>query len=937
MTRSRSSDSVARQDDPTPKRGFDSTHVDRFAAGYDFPFDDFQRQGIVAVQAGRSVLVAAPTGSGKTIVGEFAAYLALHTHRKTFYTTPIKALSNQKYADLVARHGAANVGLLTGDSSINGEAPIVVMTTEVLRNMIYAGSATLQRLGFVVMDEVHYLADRFRGAVWEEIIVMLAPSVQLISLSATVSNAEEFGDWLREVRGDTEVIVEEHRPVPLWQQMMVGPSLLDLFVDDGKEQLRVNPHLLQRIEQVDRDRRGQRHGHREDAGAPRGRRGRIRVGHDRGPVRSGRPSRGPSRPQVIEALDHDGLLPAITFIFSRAGCEGAVSQLLAWGTKLIPEREGARVRRLVEERVSGLPEEDLAVLGYYDFVEGLSRGFAAHHAGMLPTFREVVEELFTDGTIKAVFATETLALGINMPARTVVIERLVKYNGETHADITPAEYTQLTGRAGRRGIDYEGHAVVLWAPTVDPHEVAGLASTRTYPLRSSFVPTSNMAVNLVDKLGRWRAGQVLEQSFAQFQADRSVVGTARAIHRNEEALEGYAEAMRCHLGDFAEYAALRRELTDLEKSAAKQRSVSRRAAAAVSLEQLEPGDIIRVPQGRRSGYAVVIPSGRGGRTGGEVPTIVNADGQLRRLSETDVPDEVEPVGRIPVPRTFQSRAPRPRRARGAPMRNKLRDEPPPSPAERRAAQEAAQESSAGDIEQVRRRLKAHPCHDCPYREQHARWAERWWKLRRETDGLQRQVDRRTHSVARTFDRICDLLAELGYLDQDGAAVTAQGRVLQRIYTEKDLLAAECLQHDVWRRLDAPSLAAVVCALVYESRRESSGEEPRIPGDQTRDALAEMTRITHGLQDSQRRLGLTPMADLDPGMTWVMHRWASGGRLETVLRDSEMSAGDFVRRCKQVVDLLDQIAEAAPHDGVRRTARTAIDKVMRGVVAADRLD
>ncbi|GGB35957.1 helicase [Flexivirga endophytica] len=932
-------ESVERQENSTPPRGFDSTHFSRFAAGYDFPFDDFQRLGIEAVQSGRSVLVAAPTGSGKTIVGEFAAYLALHTNRKTFYTTPIKALSNQKYADLVARHGADNVGLLTGDSSINGEAPIVVMTTEVLRNMIYAGSRTLGKLGFVVMDEVHYLADRFRGAVWEEVIVMLAPSVQLISLSATVSNAEEFGDWLREVRGDTEVIVEEHRPVPLWQQMMVGPSLMDLFVDDGKEKLRVNPHLLQRIEQLDGERRGQRHGRREDAGAPRGRRGRPRGSNPRGPVRGGRPSRGPSRPQVIDALDHDGLLPAITFIFSRAGCEGAVSQLLAWGTKLIPDKEGVRVRRLVEERISGLPEEDLVVLGYYDFVEGLSRGFAAHHAGMLPTFREIVEELFTDGTIKAVFATETLALGINMPARTVVLERLVKYNGETHADITPAEYTQLTGRAGRRGIDYEGHAVVLWAPTVDPHEVAGLASTRTYPLRSSFVPTSNMAVNLVDKLGRWRAGQVLEQSFAQFQADRSVVGSARAIHRNEEALEGYAEAMRCHLGDFAEYAALRRELTDLEKTAAKQRSASRRAATAVSLEQLEPGDIIEVPEGRRAGYAVVIPSGRSKRGNTDsVPTIVNADGQLRRLTETDVPDVVEAVNRIPVPHNFQSRSPRSRRDLAASMRNRLREQPPPSPAERRAAREESDESSAAEVEQLRRRLKAHPCDDCPYREQHARWAERWWKLRRETDGLQRQVDRRTHSVARTFNRICDLLAELGYLDQDGATVTDQGRVLQRIYTEKDLLAAECLQHDVWRTLDAPSLAAVVCALVYEARRsDGTGEEPRVPGEQTRDALAEMTRITHGLQDAQRRLGLNPMAEIDPGMTWMMHRWASGGRLETVLRDSEMSAGDFVRRCKQVVDLLDQVADAAPHEGVRRTARSAIDKVMRGVVAADRLD
>ncbi|WP_265446504.1 DEAD/DEAH box helicase [Flexivirga meconopsidis] len=930
------SDSAPRTD-ASARTGFDSSHATRFAEEFDFPFDEFQVRGIDAVQAGRSVLVAAPTGAGKTIVGEFAAYLALQTGRKTFYTTPIKALSNQKYNDLVARHGADNVGLLTGDSSINGEAPIVVMTTEVLRNMIYAGSATLDRLGFVVMDEVHYLADRFRGAVWEEVIVQLPPSVQLVSLSATVSNAEEFGDWLREVRGDTDVIVEEHRPVPLWQQMMVGPQLFDLFVDDGREsdRLRINPHLLQRISQVESSRRNDRHGRREDAGAPRGRRGRIRGGGDRGPVRAGRPGRGPSRPEVIEALGRDGLLPAISFIFSRAGCEAAVSQLLAWGTTLISDKAGRRIRRMVEERVADLPEEDLAILGYYDFVEGLSRGFAAHHAGMLPTFREIVEELFTDGQIKAVFATETLALGINMPARSVVLERLVKYNGETHADITPAEFTQLTGRAGRRGIDFEGHAVVLWAPGVDPDAVAGLASTRTYPLRSSFVPSSNMAVNLVAQVGRWRARQILEQSFAQFQADRSVVGITRSIRRNDEALEGYAEAMRCHLGDFAEYAALRRQLSTLEKSAAKRRSASRRAAAAVSLGELTPGDVIQVPDGRRAGYAVVIPGQRGRSSGGD-PTILTLDAQVRRLGETDVRDVVEPVGKLSIPKTFSSRSPRSRRDLASSLRNKLRAEPPPKPG-KLADEDGTDESLQAEVEQLRAALQRHPCHDCPYREQHSRWAERWWKLRQETDGLQRQVDKRTHTVARTFDRICDLLAELGYLSEDGSEVTEQGKVLQRIYAEKDLLAAECLQHDVWRRLDAPSLAAVVSSLIYEPRRDSGSEAPKLPNDQVRDALTEMGRITHDLRESQSRLGLTPMGEPDPGIAWTMHRWAAGGRLETVLRDSDLSAGDFVRRCKQVVDLLDQIAAAAQHDNLRKTARTAIDGVLRGVVAADRLD
>ncbi len=484
----------------THRQRLATSQLGHFTVGLDFPLDDFQVRACEAVEQGRGVLVAAPTGAGKTIVGEFAVFMALATGRKAFYTTPIKALSNQKYADLVRRHGAENVGLLTGDSSVNGEAPVVVMTTEVLRNMMYAGSPTLRGLGYVVMDEVHYLADRFRGAVWEEVIIHLPDDVAVISLSATVSNAEEFGAWLGEVRGDTEVIVEEHRPVPLWQHMMVGQGIYDLFVDETEtaarssdpaalmDSARVNPELLDALRGFDRgtDRRGRL----EDAGGPRGRRGKERHGRTSdGPPRGGaRFGGGPSRADVIERLDRDGLLPAITFIFSRAGCNGAVSQLLARDVRLIPQVEGDRIRRRVEERVSALADEDLGVLGYWEFVEGLSRGFAAHHAGMLPTFREIVEELFTDGRIRAVFATETLALGINMPARTVVLERLVKFNGETHADITPAEYTQLTGRAGRRGIDIEGHAVVLHQRGVDPLAVGGLASTRTYPLRSSFRP-----------------------------------------------------------------------------------------------------------------------------------------------------------------------------------------------------------------------------------------------------------------------------------------------------------------------------------------------------------------------------------------------------------------------------------------------------------------
>ena len=932
------------------RAAYEKSQLAAFAATVGFPLDDFQVQACQAVEAGRGVLVAAPTGAGKTIVGEFAVHLALASGRKAFYTTPIKALSNQKYNDLVRRHGAKNVGLLTGDSSINGEAPVVVMTTEVLRNMMYAGSSTLHGLGFVVMDEVHYLADRFRGAVWEEVIIHLPQDVQVVSLSATVSNAEEFGAWLSEVRGGVDIIVSEHRPVPLWQHMMVSQSMYDLFVDEasapvtGIDATRVNPELLQAIRQSEQHGRwdeGARHGSHSDrhsrGGRGKGPRGPGGGHGGRGMARTsgGRPGGGATRSEVVQRLEREGLLPAITFIFSRVGCEAAVGQLLRDGLRLIPEAEGDKIRRTVEERVSSLADEDLGVLGYWDFVDGLTRGFAAHHAGMLPTFREIVEELFTAGRIRAVFATETLALGINMPARTVVIEKLVKFNGETHADITPAEYTQLTGRAGRRGIDIEGHALVQWNRGMDPLAVAGLASTRTYPLRSSFRPTYNMAVNLVAQVGRETSREILETSFAQFQADRAVVGMARAVRKNEEGLEGYAEGMACHLGDFAEYAALRHEIARLEKDGARERSASRRAEAAVSLETLRIGDVIKIPSGRRAGYAVVVQPSKSYRGETPAPTVVTEDKQLLKLTLVDVPTPVEAIGHVKVPPHFNAKSPKARRDLATSLRIAVPHDPPPSRSRGSAAYAGSAED--GRIAELRRQLKAHPCHQCPDREDHARWAERWWRLKRETVGLQRKVEGRTNSVARTFDRICTLLGEMGYLSDSGDLVTPQGENLRRLYTEKDLLAAECLRLGVWKRLDPAGLASVVSALIHEPRRDETDPSPRMPNEDVAEAVREMNRLWSVLEDRERELGLPLTGDPDAGMAWMMHRWASGRQLEEVLRGSDMAAGDFVRRCKQVVDLLGQIGDAAPEPTLRATSRKAIDAVMRGVVAADRLD
>jgi len=901
----------------------------RFAKTIPFELDDFQVDGCRALADGHGVLVAAPTGAGKTLVGEFAVQMAVETGRKCFYTTPIKALSNQKYHDLVGRYGPEQVGLLTGDTTINGEAPVVVMTTEVLRNMLYAGSRTLIGLGFVVMDEVHYLADRSRGAVWEEVIIHLPESVTVVSLSATVSNAEEFGEWLETVRGETRTIVAERRPVPLYQHVMVGRRLLDLFASSDvdasagfvREGAPVNDELM-RIARDDwassrlmRDRRSPRKGKPGSSKNPRS-------------VGNGRRVWIPGRIDMIDRLERESLLPAIVFIFSRAGCDAAVQQCRDANLRLTTPEERDEVLAYVEQSVGLLPGPDLEVLDYHDFLDALSRGVAAHHAGMLPAFKECVEALYLRGLVKVVFATETLSLGINMPARTVVLEKLVKWNGETHADITPGEYTQLTGRAGRRGLDVEGHAVVLWQPGMNPRELAGLASTRTYPLRSSFRPSYNMAVNLVHQYGRHRSRELLEQSFAQFQADRAVVGLARQLRKAEDALAGYAEAAKCDRGDFLEYADLRRRINETEKDASRSRRAERRDEAASSLERLKPGDVIVVPAGKFAGPAVVVDPGLSEH--GQRPFVVTSTRQAKRLAIMDFPVPVEPVGRIRLPRKFDARNPHLRKQVADSVRQAV-DDLPLSVTRPRLQKAAPDPAVAAEVDQLRDRMKTHPCHGCPEREDHARWTERYFKLQRDTETLARRVERRTNTVAREFDRVCEVLDALRYLDGD--RVTDRGRGLMRIYSDLDLVAAEALREGMWDRLSPPQLAAVLSALVYEARRPDESA-PRLPGGAIATTIEAMQRLWVELERLEKDHKLAFLRPPDAGFALTAYRWAEGDALDEILTRADLTAGDFVRQMKQLIDFAGQIADAAGDSPVRKTARAAIDLLRRGIVSSD---
>jgi ATP-dependent RNA helicase HelY len=869
-----------------------------FVESRGFPLDDFQVRALDALDAGRSVLVAAPTGSGKTVVAEYAVEKALAEGRKVFYTTPLKALSNQKYNDLVRAHGPARVGLLTGDNSLNGEAPVVVMTTEVLRNMIYAASPTLEGLRYVVLDEVHYLQNPYRGAVWEEVIIHLAPEVDLVCLSATVSNAEEFADWIQTVRGETEAIIEERRPVRLRHLYLVGdkeaeevhilPTFVEAEAQDGSVELRPNPEASRL------DSRSSRKGGPAVRGKPRGR------------------LFAPRRIETVDRLDDEGMLPAIYFIFSRAGCDQAVDACLAAGMRLTEPEERERIRAIADTHLDHLSDSDLDLLGYGSWIAGLEAGFAAHHAGKVPPMKEAVEEAFAAGLIKVVFATETLSLGINMPARTVVIEKLSKFTGERHEFLTPGEYTQLTGRAGRRGIDELGYAAVLWNPYVPFDQVASLASTRSYALQSSFRPTYNMAANLVRRYPSDVAHHLLNLSFAQYGADKEIVRLERHLEKSRELLAGHRQAVECERGDVEEYRGLLRNRTERRQAA--------RGAAPGGFDALKPGDVIA----RRGNKAVVLQRTRS--RGEETKLLVlTADRGVIRLGPTDFAGPVRSIGTIQLPRPFAPRSPAFRRAVAEALRAvKVR-----AADGRSGSGAAAAESPApAGAEDARR----HPVAGCPDLTTHLRYAERAERLARDVDRLERRIRGRTESLARQFDRVLRVLDSWGYVD--GWQLTDAGAMLTRLYSETDLLVAESLREGLLDGLDGPSLAAICSVFTFETRGPDQGApRARFPNRVVRDRFTEIDRIWRDLNVVEDEAGLPETRQPDPGFSAAAHAWAAGKDLEAVLLDEDLTGGDFVRNVKQLIDLLRQVGDVALTPATSSAARSAADSLFRGVVAA----
>jgi ATP-dependent RNA helicase HelY len=831
--------------------------LDTFYDGLPFQPDAYQRAALASVAEGRSVVVTAPTGAGKTLVADGAIAVSMSRGTRSFYTTPIKALSNQKYADLVALYGRDRVGLLTGDNVINGDAPIVVMTTEVLRNMIYDDAPALEGLGVVILDEVHYLADRARGSVWEEVIIHLDRSIPIVSLSATIANPEEFTDWIRSRRGDVDLIVESTRPVPLTSMYMWkdrnregAAGMQPVFGRNGRPNAAITK-ALQRS---------------------RGRRARFVT---------------PRRTEVVAELQAEGLLPAIYFVFSRKGCDAAARAIATAGLGLTTADERREIERIVHEHVSHLSDDDLAVLGFDTFLDTLLRGAAAHHAGMVPAFKEAVEEIFLDGLVKVVVATETLALGINMPARTVVLESLSKFNGDSHELLQPSDYTQLTGRAGRRGIDTEGTAVVLHSSYVPFDRVSGIAAVGSSPLRSSFRPTYNMTVNLIGRYDESVAHELLAASFAHFADRQRSDRLEQSLAERRRDVETYRRAAACHLGDVWE---ITREAGRWPKG------------ADPNNDLLALGTVLEFGKRR---HVLLSRS-----WGGDRPRLDLADesGRLHRMRSRDLPRGAVILGSINVPQPVRTSDPAYRKEAGAALATFIPDgEPHPY---------------YGDTE-------SSPVLTCPDLEDHLQWADRARRAERDVRRLERRIDRATaHDVVTDFDRHHRVLDRLAYTD--GWELLPPGIALRKLYNELDLHLSETLRSGVADELAPAEFAAVLSMFTYEARGGEVSQHPHAPF--AGPVIDVIDAIWDRISTEEAASGLEPSRAPDAGLVDTIHGWAEGLDLDELFAEDDVRAGDFVRAARQVLDLLRQVRDGFPQH--RAVAQAAIEGIDRGIVSVE---
>ncbi len=853
-----------------------------------FPFelDDFQLQAIAALEAGRSVVVCAPTGSGKTLIGEYAIHRALAQGRRVFYTTPLKALSNQKLRDFRDQFGAEIVGLLTGDVSINRDAPILVMTTEIFRNMLYGtpiGEVGTSLIGVetVVLDECHYMNDRQRGTVWEESIIYCPPEIQLVALSATVANSDQLTDWIQQVHGPTELIYSDYRPVPL-RFYFCNPKGLFPLLDDSQQ--RMNPRLK-----------------------PKGGKGSVRGENRRGPRQE-----SPNLAYVLSQLQQRDMLPAIYFIFSRKGCDQAVAEVSKLPLSLVSEDEAARLRTQVDEFLARNPEA-----GRVDQIEPLYRGIAAHHAGILPAWKALIEELFQQGLIKVVFATETLAAGINMPARTTVISSLSKRTDLGHRLLNASEFLQMAGRAGRRGMDSLGHVVTVQTPFEGAREAAYLATVGADPLVSQFTPSYGMVLNLLQTHTLEEARELIERSFGQYLSTlylRPQQETIANLKAELAQIESQLEAVDWDL--LNQYEKLQERLKEekrLLKYLQDQAEEVRTSDMPIALSFAVAGTALSL-KGKHIPVAHPLPAVLVAKVpgSGQFPYLICL-GQDNRWYVASVSDVVSLRGEIPRLAEVDHLTP-PAEMPHKPGQSRSGDEETRAIARRIPAIPSPLEEASEVVDQLQRlsvvqaQIEMHPVHQWGNRVTILKRQKRAAAIREEIRDREEKLGRQSQRHWEEFLSLIDILQSFGCLD--GLIPTITGQATAAIRGDNELWLGLSLMSGELDDLEPHHLAAACAALVTEVSRPDSWTRYDLSAE-VEEALAGLRGIRRRLFQLQRKHQVVLPVWLEYELVGLVERWAMGIDWLELCANTSLDEGDVVRILRRTLDFLSQIPHV-PH-------------------------
>jgi superfamily II RNA helicase len=862
---------------------------------FPFPLDDFQKNAIAALESEKSVVVVAPTGSGKTLIGEYAIARALAHGKRVFYTTPLKALSNQKLRDFRRQFGADKVGLVTGDLSINRDAPILVMTTEIFRNILYGTliddlETALVDVEAVVLDECHYMNDRQRGTVWEESIIYCPPEIQLIALSATIANAEQLTDWIEWVHGPTRLIGSDWRPVPLCFHFGTHQGLFPLL---NQQQTKLNPRLKAIPSKQGRSRRGR--------------------------------SALPDPIMVINALQQRQMLPAIYFIFSRRGCDQSV--LSTRGVKLLTAEESIQVKQRVAQFLAIYPD-----LARSPILDGIYRGVSAHHAGLLPAWKSLVEELFQQNLIKVIFATETLAAGINMPARTTIVSSLSKRTDLGHRLLTASEFLQMSGRAGRRGMDTIGHVVTLQTAFEGATEAAYLATIGADPLVSQFTPSYGMVLNLLQTHTLDEARALIERSFGQYIAMQQLAPQQKAIADLDQEITVLEQKLASvDIQSIEQYAKLKgrqKEEQRLLKILDHQADESRQQDMVQRLPQLAPGVVLELKRpsldthadfNERAISALLVESISGG---GKAPFFLclRQDNCWAIATYRDVleiqdilPKAIESLPPIPRDWAFKPGYTRPGSPDTAAIAQRLprhRWEPAP--------EVLAQQQR---LDAIQAQIEAHPAHET--RKQHAvflRLEHRIDRLRSQHRDRRQKLDRQSHQRWRDFLCLVNILRLFDALDD--LQPTPLGKTAAMLRGENELWLALALRSGEFEDLSPQHLASACAALVSENNRSDSWTRYPVSFavEQALDALRSLRRQ---LIQTQHREDVMLPAWLETELVGIVEQWALGTSWTDLCANTSLDEGDIVRLLRRTVDFLSQIPNI-PHlsNDLRLNARRA---------------